>query len=71
VNKNRTALGAKTRLGIIVFVVLMVLEIIEYVIGVQFKRGNWPVLAILAIIAAWPIVWYFMHVHQLWHHEEE
>lgn len=70
-DENRSALAAKTRLGIAVFVVLMVLEIVEYIVGVQLKHGNWPIMAILALIGAWPILWYFMHLSQLWHREEE
>jgi heme/copper-type cytochrome/quinol oxidase subunit 4 len=70
-DKNKSALGAKTRVGIIVFVVLIVLEVVEYVLGVTVKHGNWPIMAILALIGAWPIAWYFMHLPQLWHREEE
>jgi heme/copper-type cytochrome/quinol oxidase subunit 4 len=70
-DKNKSALSAKTRLGIIVFVALIVLEVLEYVLGIAIKHGNWPIMAVLALIGAWPILWYFMHLHQLWHREEE
>jgi hypothetical protein len=58
------------RLGLIVFGVVMAAEVIEFVVGVNMKGGAWPFLAVLAVIGAWPIVRYFMHVTQLWRHEE-
>ncbi|MBI2936105.1 MAG: hypothetical protein HYY31_04780 [Chloroflexi bacterium] len=61
---------AKMRLGLVVFGVLMVIEVVEYALGVTIRRGAWPYLAVLAPIGAWPIVRYFMHVPQLWRHEE-
>jgi hypothetical protein len=48
----------------------MALEVSEYVLGVTMKSGALPFLAILAVIAAWPIVHYFMHITQLWRSEE-
>lgn len=58
------------RLGFWVFLALMVVEIIEYLVGVGFKRGAWPLLAILAVPGAGLIFYYFMHISQLWHREE-
>jgi len=63
-------LSAKMRLGLVVFVVLIAIEILEYALGVTIKHGNWRILAPLAVIGAWPIVRYFMHVKQLWRPEE-
>ncbi len=67
----RPSLQAKMRLGLWVFAALMFLEIIEYVVGLGLKRGAWLILAPLAVVAAWPIVYYFMHIRQLWRREEE
>ena len=61
----RRLLEAKLRFGFVVFGVLVALEVAEYVLGVTMKTGAWPFLAILATIAAWPIVHYFMHIMQL------
>lgn len=63
-------LKSKLRLGFIVFGVLMVIEIIEYVLGTTMKSGNWPYLGLLAIIGAWPILQYFMHIFELRRHKE-
>ncbi|MBI2165575.1 MAG: hypothetical protein HYU29_04135 [Chloroflexi bacterium] len=68
--KSKPELGAKMRLGLVVFGVLMAIEIIEYLVGTSVRAGAWPFLAILAAIGAWPIVRYFMHIPQLWQREE-
>ena len=60
----------KLRLGLIVFGVLLVIEIVEYVLGTTMKTGNWPYLGLLAIIGAWPILQYFMHIFELRRHKE-
>ncbi len=60
----------KLRLGFIVFGALMVIEIAEYVLGTRMKTGNWPYLGLLAIIGAWPILQYFMHIFDLRRHKE-
>ena len=70
-DKNSSAFADKTRLGVIVFAGLIVLEVVEYMVGVAIKHGNWPIMAVLALIGAWPIAWYFMHLPQLWRREEE
>ncbi len=67
---NKTGLAAKLRLGFYVFGVLMVIELIEFVIGTRVKNGAWPFLGVLAVIGAWPILRYFMHLPQLWRHKE-
>ncbi|MBI2328360.1 MAG: hypothetical protein HYU85_01720 [Chloroflexi bacterium] len=58
------------RLGLWVFVALMVVEILEYIVGVGLKRGAWPFLVILAVPGAGLILYYFMHISQLWRREE-
>ena len=63
-------LKSKLRLGFIVFGALMVIEISEYVLGTRMKSGNWPYLGLLAIIGAWPILQYFMHIFELWRRKE-
>ena len=58
------------RLGLWVFLTLMVVEIVEYMVGVSLTRGAWPFLAILAVPGAGFILYYFMHIQQLWRREE-
>lgn len=56
---------SKFRLGYIVFGILIVIEIIEYGVGTRLRSGSWPYLGILAVIGAWPILRYFMHIFEL------
>lgn len=58
------------RRGLWVFLALMLVEIIEYVVGTRIKQGNWPLLAVLAVPGSGLIIYYFMHLAQLWRHEE-
>lgn len=58
------------RLGLVVFVFLMVVEVVEYVVGVGLRSGATPLLALLAVPGAGLIVYYFMHIAQLWRAEE-
>ncbi len=67
---NKQGPGQKFRLGFLVFGALLVIEVIEFAVGVNVKRHNWPFLAILAVIGAWPILRYFMHLPQLWRRKE-
>lgn len=66
----RSTLEAKLRFGFFVFGILMLMEVLEYALGVSMKSGSWPFLAVLAVIAAWPIVYYFMHIMRLKRPEE-
>ena len=67
---NKSKQGGKMRLGLIVFVVLMIVEIVEYIIGVQLKSSTLLLLVLLAIPGAGLIVYYYMHITQLWRSEE-
>lgn len=67
---RRPDLKARLRLGLFVFIALLLIEITEYVVGTQMQSGSWPFLAFLAVIGAWPIVNYFMHIMHLWRPEE-
>ena len=65
-----TSQRKRMRLGLLIFVVLMVVEVVEYVVGVGLDSGATILLAVLAVPGAGLIVYYFMHVSQLWHTEE-
>lgn len=54
----------KLRLGAWVFGVLVGLEFVEYWVGTTLKHALIP-LVVLVVVAAWPIVQYYMHVEQL------
>jgi hypothetical protein len=55
----------KLRVGTYTLVGLLILDIVEYAVGVGFNRGSTLPLAVLAIPQAWLILRYFMHVLQL------
>ena len=57
-------------LGLIVFFALMVIEIVEYFVGIKVLRGNLIYMVVLAIPGSWLIVHYFMHIHDLWNRDE-
>ena len=57
-------------LGLIVFFALMVIEIVEYFVGIKVLRGKLIYMAVLAIPGSWLIVQYFMHIHDLWNRDE-
>ena len=67
---RKPELGSKMRLGFVALGILVVVEGIEYIVGVTVKKGNWPYLVALAVPGAGLILYYFMHIRQLWHPEE-
>jgi heme/copper-type cytochrome/quinol oxidase subunit 4 len=60
--------AAAYRLGVITFVVLMVLTIVEYVIGIR-PSASIVLLFIVALVKAALIVQNFMHISRLWREE--
>lgn len=62
--------AAKLRLGWIVIGGLAVLTAVEYWVAVAIHSNPLPYLAVIALIKAWLIIQYFMHVTQLWRKEE-
>ncbi len=62
---RKPELRGKLRLGFIVIGFLFIMEVTEYLVGTNMQGGAWPFLAVLVIIASWPILYYFMHITQL------
>ena len=54
-----------TRVGLVVFVVLMALVLLEYLIAIVMDK-NLIVMLIMNVIDAAIIMYYFMHVTRLW-----
>ena len=54
----------KMRLGLWVLGWLVVIEVVEFVVGVNLKHALIP-LVILAVPPTWLILRYFMHIDQL------
>ena len=60
------------RRGLVAFVALAVLTLLEYIVAVSLDSV--PLLVILLSVAAlakcWAITQYFMHIYRLWRGEE-
>ena len=67
---ERRELRSALRRGLWVFVALLVLTVLEYVLAVAMPSGNLPYMVVMNIVDAGLIVYYFMHVAQLWRPEE-
>lgn len=58
------------RLGWIIFAALAALTLVEFLVGAYIQPAT-PYLIITAIIKAGLIVYYFMHIAQLWRRGDE
>ena len=67
---ERVSLKSALRLGLWVFIALVVLSVVEYGVGQVVKHGNLPYMVIMNLVDATLIVYFFMHVAQLWRKEE-
>ena len=56
----------KLRLGYFAFGILIAVKVAEYFVATIIRSGAWPYLALLALAGALPIIYYFMHIRQLW-----
>ncbi len=68
----RPGLKTALNLGLLVIIGLAVLTIIEFFVPIGLEK--WPALPVLTFIAllkAALIIWYFMHVAQIWRRGEE
>jgi len=57
------------RTGYFVFGGLAAVKVIEYLIANSVGNGNWRYLAVLALVSAWLIIYYYKHIRQLWRSE--
>lgn len=60
---------AAFRLGVWVIVGLALLTVLEYEVAVSIHSSSLPYLVVIALIKAGMIVYYFMHISQLWRGE--
>ncbi len=63
---DQEKLKSAQKLGLMVAVALIVLAILEYVLAVAMDSGNLPWMLIMNVIDAALIIYYFMHVADLW-----
>ena len=68
---ERTGLASSLRKGLMVLIVLGALTAIEYVIAVAMESGAMAFLVVIGVVKAALILYYFMHIAQLWRQEEE
>ncbi len=61
-----TGLNRALWLGWVVIAALFVVEVVEYFVGVAMDSGAFLFMVLLAVPGGGLIVWYFMHVKQLW-----
>ncbi len=66
---ERPRLGAAFRLGLQVIVILGVLTAIEFAVATGMDSSATGPVLVLAVIKAALILYYFMHVAQLWRRE--
>ncbi len=66
----QSKLAGKFRLGWIVAGGLTLLTLVEYWIATTVT-GNLPYILVIAILKAWLILKYFMHISQVWDEEGE
>jgi cytochrome c oxidase subunit 4 len=66
-----TKKNALQRRGLIVIVGLALLTAVEYVIAIAAPGGVALLLGVIALIKAGLILYYFMHVAQIWRTDEE
>ena len=60
----------RMRIGWITFIALGVLTIVEYFISL-YIRPSTPYLIVTAVIKAWLIISYFMHIAQVWRRDKD
>ncbi|MBI4336557.1 MAG: cytochrome C oxidase subunit IV family protein [Chloroflexi bacterium] len=53
-----------------VLVALVALTVVEYAVALVMKSGNLPWMIIMNLVDAVLILYYFMHIAQLWRKEE-
>ena len=64
---SEAGLKRKLTTGYVIFGFLFAIKIVEYFVTVTVRAGNFIYLAILAVASAWLILYYYKHIHQLWH----
>lgn len=66
---ERAGLASALRRGLVVIIALGIFTAIEYVIPLALDSGSMPYLVVIGLVKAALIVYYFMHVAQLWRGE--
>jgi heme/copper-type cytochrome/quinol oxidase subunit 4 len=56
----------KMRSGLVVIAALVVLTVADFTVALTIDRGRFAILSLVAVIEAWLILDYFMHVARVW-----
>ena len=67
---DRGVLNSILRRGLWGFIILVALAAGEYALAQGIAKGNLPYMIIMNLVDAALIVYFFMHVVQLWRKEE-
>ena len=68
---ERVGLASALRKGFVIFIALGVLTAVAYVIPLILDSGSMPFLVVISLVQAAIIVYYSMHIAQLWRQEEK
>jgi hypothetical protein len=63
-------MAAPVRTGWLVFLILMILAIVEYIIFLVLG-SNFPLMVVINLADAALIIYFYMHVTRLWRREEK
>ncbi len=67
---NRGDLKSEVWLGLAIFIVLLVMAVTQYVLAQVVDSGILPFLVIISVGGASVVLYYSMHLDQLWSPEE-
>ena len=62
-----SAIRDKLRKGLFVIAALAVLTAVEFAVALGLSGGRFAILSLIAVVKAWLILDYFMHVAKAWH----
>ena len=60
----------RLRTGLVVIAALAVLTAVEFAVAIALDDGRLAILTLIAVVKAWLILDYFMHVARAWNPEE-
>ena len=68
---NQPRQGERMRRGMVVIIALAILTVVEYAAAIWMDTGSNLVLVIIAVVKAWLILDYFMHLFNAWRNADD